>query len=132
QHAILEPQVAVYVTLDRAERLVYVQQAFQDVWDGCEIDWVIPSSWPNRQENPSFHGLQKCHRLTRDQAVRNFFKECGRVRDITVKLPRRHAGRWTPLSDVTGLTPKDKQGGFIAEYPKARKAYYYTLGQAER
>lgn len=68
------------------------------------------------------------------------------MRDVLVKLPGGRKQDWTALSacqeiyraaikelvfDVTGLTPKDKKSGFIAEYPKARNAFFYSLGDAE-
>lgn len=70
------------------------------------------------------------------------------MRGTVVKLPGRGGSMpdWQPLTvcgevystaikdlieDLSGLTPADK-GAWIAEYPKARAAIYYSLSEDER
>ena len=69
------------------------------------------------------------------------------MRQAVVKLPRpkKHIREWTPLTvcgevykhaiyelttDVSRLTPSD-QRGWLAEFQKARKAYFYLLSDEQ-
>lgn len=216
QYSILSKEVAEYVTRDGEEKTTFVRQvrlsdkkhtsssnraaqAFQTIWDGEEVDWDVPESWPKKKQNPRFHVLQVVSPslssltprspsprgppprgpllrsmgsagpvlrggglrgarplslspsplhvlvLITSQAVRNFFKEQGRIRSTVVKLPGKGANTdWTPLTvcgdiykeaisdlitDVTGLSPSD--ANWIAEYSKARSAIYYSLSEED-
>ncbi|KZV62305.1 hypothetical protein PENSPDRAFT_670448 [Peniophora sp. CONT] len=144
QHAVLEPLIGKYVTLDGAEKVAFVQTAFQTVWDGGQIDWDLPNTWPSKAKNPRFHALRNV--LMVAKAVRNFFSERGRIRDVVVKLPRASSGVWTPLAvcsevyknavndlveQVSGCKPGTR-GGWISEYPKGRRAFYRRLSEEQR
>ena len=69
------------------------------------------------------------------------------MRQAVVKLPRpkKHIREWTPLTvcgevykhaiyelttDVSRLTPSD-QRGWLAEFQKAQKAYFYLLSDEQ-
>ena len=79
--------------------------------------------------------------LTLSQAVKNFFKERSRVRNVVAYLPGKKAREWDAISvcgavykscifdvvkDVSGLDSRS-QHGWLAEYVKARKAVFATL-----
>ena len=82
------------------------------------------------------------------QAVRNFFQERTRVRNVVVTLPGngKRKKEWDAIAvcgevyrdaihdiakEVSGLTAQD-QRGWLPEYMKARRAYYYLLGDEQR
>ena len=77
------------------------------------------------------------------QAVKNFFKERSRVRNVVVSLPAKGRGgrEWTRLTvcgevykqsiydvikDVAGLESQNARG-WLTEYVKARKVVFHTL-----
>ncbi|VDB96080.1 unnamed protein product [Peniophora sp. CBMAI 1063] len=141
----LQPKVPDYLRTQGSERTSFVQKAFQEIWDGDAVDWAAPSTWPKRRDSQ--------FRLTY-QAVRNFFSERGRVRDVVVKLPGKGRSKtsWTAISvvnqvyrsaihdlvfDVSGLKPqkkgeKEPSPGWLTEYNKACVAIYHTLSADER
>ncbi|VDB99994.1 unnamed protein product [Peniophora sp. CBMAI 1063] len=150
----LQPLVDGYIGLKGKERTAYVQKAFETVWDGDAIDWTKPTTWPSRAANPRFTYLKMVCELLFDwfeimaMAIRNFFKERGRVRDVIVRLPGKGRSRldWTVLGvcgevykgvisdlveEVSGLKPGAKKG-WLTEYKRARAAVYYSLTEEER
>ena len=85
-------------------------------------------------------------RLTRSKAVANIIQEQGRMRGPAVKLPGEKENKWTEelvcgvvyedaIKDLVEEMSRLKAGskdGWIAEYPKARAAIYYTLSDEDR
>ena len=81
------------------------------------------------------------------KAVKNFFKERSRVRNVVVSLPAKGRGsrEWTRLTvcgevykqciydvvkDVSGIESQNSRG-WLTEYVKARKVVFHTLTDAQ-
>ncbi|VDC03288.1 unnamed protein product [Peniophora sp. CBMAI 1063] len=139
QFRALEPLVTDYVTLDGQEKNDFVLKAFCDIWDGEEIQWDLPQLWPSKTSNRRFHVVK--------QAVKNFFKEQGRIRDVVVQPLRKGSNKldWDPLSvcsDVYGHIAAQMvhevagiQHGhqyWLRKYNKANTALYYSLSDGQR
>lgn len=106
-----------------------------------------PRSFSGRPHYPSHAPVSQVGTwLMHAQAVRNFFKERGRIRDVVVKLPRASSGVWSTLAvcsevyksainelveEVSGCKPGTR-GGYISEYSKARQAFFLRLSDAQR
>ncbi|VDB91627.1 unnamed protein product [Peniophora sp. CBMAI 1063] len=134
----LEPRIDDYVILDGQERTAFALESFRLVWEGEEIEWEIRSLWPSKAVNPKWHREK--------QAVNNFFKERLRMRRTVLRLPGEKKKSWNEMdvcgdvyedaivdlcNELTGLAAGSKDG-WIAEYPKARAAIYYSLTDEER